>query len=108
MDSVLELSLLFDFYEELLTEHQREIFVFYYCEDFSLSEVATKMGITRQAVNGQLIRVKALLYKYESILGLVASHAAISNSIRNLDSAISSKDYNAISAAFQNLRDCVQ
>ena len=91
MDKVLEFSLLFDFYEELLTNRQREIFSLYFYEDFSLSEVSEKMGITRQAVNNQLIRTKSQLQKYENILGMVTSYISISNSIQNLDSAISSK-----------------
>lgn len=44
----LELSLLFDYYGELLTEKQRTCFELYYNQDFSLGEIAGEAGISRQ------------------------------------------------------------
>lgn len=43
----LELSLLFDYYGELLTEKQRTCFELYYNQDFSLGEIAGEAGISR-------------------------------------------------------------
>ena len=63
----LEMSLLFDFYGETLTEKQRELFDLYYNEDLSLSEIAEHAGITRQGV-------RDALHEMEDKLGLVARY----------------------------------
>ena len=52
----LEMSLLFDFYGETLTEKQRELFDLYYNEDLSLAEIAEHAGITRQGVRDSIKR----------------------------------------------------
>lgn len=45
----LEISVLLDFYGEMLTEKQRDVVELYYNEDLSLSEIAAHSQITRQA-----------------------------------------------------------
>ena len=50
MDEILKQTLLFDFYGELLTEHQKEIYSQVVLEDYSLSEIAKDSGISRQGV----------------------------------------------------------
>ena len=57
----LEMSLLFDFYGETLTEKQRELFDLYYNEDLSLSEIAEHAGITRQGVRDSIKRAEHAL-----------------------------------------------
>lgn len=42
------MTMLFDFYGELLTDRQKEFFDLYYNEDLSLSEIAENEGISRQ------------------------------------------------------------
>lgn len=50
----LQMSLLFDYYGELLSEKQRVCFDLYYNQDLSLSEIASELGITRQGVHDSL------------------------------------------------------
>lgn len=70
MDKSIEISLLFDFYGQLLSEKQHQAVSLYYNDDLSLSEVSEVMGITRQGVRDLVKRSEAELYEYEEKLGL--------------------------------------
>jgi len=65
------MSLLFDFYGQLLTERQREFFSLYYDHDLSLGEIASQYGVSRQAVYDILRRSTHTLNELESKLELV-------------------------------------
>ncbi len=67
----LRMSLLFDYYGELLTEKQRRCFDLYYNQDLSLSEIADEAGVTRQGVHDTLSRAAALLEDCERKLGCI-------------------------------------
>lgn len=71
MDKRYEEALLFDFYGELLTERQKQIFSEVIMEDYSLSEVAGEYGISRQGVHDMIRRCGKILEEYEEKLGLV-------------------------------------
>ena len=49
MEKIVEQGLLYDFYGELLTEHQRRVYEDVVFNDMSLSEIAEEQGISRQA-----------------------------------------------------------
>ena len=61
---------LFELYQGLLTERQREIFSCHYCLDLSLSEIAEPDGNTRQSVYAVVKKVKEKLEEYEKKLKL--------------------------------------
>ena len=65
MEEILKQTLLYDFYGELLTEHQKQVY-----ED-SLSEVAASLGISRQGVHDMVRRSSRLLEEYEAKLHLM-------------------------------------
>lgn len=71
MDKVLEITLLYDFYGELLTEKQRSVIELYYLDDYSLNEIGDSYGITRQAVHELIKRTEKILQGYEAKLMLV-------------------------------------
>lgn len=62
---------LFDLYGSLLTEKQREYFEYYYSEDYSLSEIADLLKVSRNAVYDQIKIVLSHLEIYEKKLGLL-------------------------------------
>ena len=72
MDEILKQTLLYDFYGELLTKHQKEIYEQAVLEDYSLSEIAQTAGISRQGVHDTLARAEQLLEGYEQTLGCIA------------------------------------
>lgn len=72
MLKTVKLSLLYDFYSQLLTEKQQKAFELYYNDDLSLGEIAENLEITRQAVYDNLKRTEKLLDYYEEKLKLVA------------------------------------
>ena len=70
MEKNIEISLLFDFYGQLLKEQQRQAIMLYYNDDLSLAEIADQLGITRQGVRDCIKRSENLLYNFEEKLGL--------------------------------------
>ena len=66
-----ELTMLYDFFGELLTDTQREYFEHYYSDDLSLSEISELTGVSRQGVRGVLRRTEELLRGYEARTGVV-------------------------------------
>lgn len=63
--------MLYDFYGDLLTERQRNIYQDAVYGDLSLSELADDYGISRQAVHDQIKRADKALEEYEQKLKLV-------------------------------------
>ena len=63
-------NFLFEFYGNLFTDKQKRIFIDYYHNDFSLSEIAENEKITKQAISDQIIKINNLLDEYEAKLRL--------------------------------------
>ena len=67
----LEMTLLFDYYGELLTQRQQMCFDLYHNQDLSLSEIAQELQVSRQGVYDNLNRAEALLHNMEEKTGCV-------------------------------------
>ena len=71
MEKIVEQGLLYDFYGELLTEHQKKIYEDAIFNDMSLSEIAEEAGISRQGVHDLIKRCDKILQGYEEKLHLL-------------------------------------
>lgn len=89
MERILKITLLYDFYGELLTDKQKNIFELYYHNDLSLAEIAEQLNISRQGVYDTLKRSENTLSQYEQTLQLVerftANQQAINEMIHIMD-----------------------
>ena len=72
MEKIFQQVLLYDFYGELLTPHQRSIYEDAVYNDMSLSEIAQEYGISRQGVHDLIKRCDKILQGYENKLQLVS------------------------------------
>lgn len=70
-EEIVELSLLYDFYGEMLGDHKKKIFEDYVLNDLSLAEIAEEEGISRQGVHDTVKRCTKQLKEYEAALHLV-------------------------------------
>ncbi len=92
VNEILEQTLLFDFYGELLTEHQKEIYGRLITEDLSLGEIAGEAGISRQGVHDLIKRCNQTLRGYEEKLHLVERFLAVKEKVERIDRLLD--DYN--------------
>lgn len=70
MEKFVEITYLFDFYQELLTEKQRELITEYYFNDLSLGELAAMYNISRQSIFDTIKKAQQKLIDYENKLQL--------------------------------------
>ena len=93
MERIVEQTLLYDFYGELLNEHQRQIYTEAVFNDYSLSEIADEYGISRQGVHKTLT-------EYEEKLHLIEKFIATKEKVHLIDryanDYISSSDIDCI------------
>ena len=84
MDQLLKQSLLYDFYGELLTEHQRRLYEEVVQNDLSYSEAAESFGVSRQGIHELIKRCNKMLESYEERLHLVERFLRIRSSVQEI------------------------
>ena len=84
MERFVEQTLLYDFYGELLTERQQQVYESVVLEDFSLSEVAEELGISRQGVHDMIRRCNHTLEEYEKKLHQVEKFLCIKKQVQRI------------------------
>ncbi len=85
MERIFEQALLYDFYGELLTEHQKSIYEDAVYNDMSLGEIAEERGISRQGVHDLIKRCDRILQDYEAKLHLVERFAGAKGRIQEIE-----------------------
>ena len=84
MDSIVEKSLLFDFYGELLTDHQKKVYSEYIQNDLSVTEMASLLGISRQGAHDMIRRCEKILNDYEKRLQLVSHYGKVKKMVAEI------------------------
>lgn len=85
MENQILLCNLYDYYNELLTEKQRNYFEDYYFDNLTLSELSENYDISRNAIHKTLKEVSDKLLFYEEKLKLYEKSLEIKKIINNLD-----------------------
>lgn len=81
------MTMLFDFYGELLTDRQKEFFDLYYNEDLSLAEIAENYGISRQGVRDVIVRAEAAMTEIEDRTGIIRRFMRSRDAISAIEAA---------------------
>ena len=105
MEKILRQSLLFDFYGELLTEHQKSIYSDYLLNDIGLSEIALERGISRQGVHDLVKRCESILENYESKLGLLDKFLETKSKVEEIHDITKQFDNSSVSLQERKLID---
>lgn len=85
----MQVSLLLDFYGDILSERRRDVTGLYYNDDLSLAEIAEITGISRQGVRDAVRRSVDELYSLEEKLGLVKRFSALRDELSVISSQLS-------------------
>lgn len=85
MEEFVKRSLLYDFYGDLLTEHQKEIYGAYVLDNLSYAEIAQEFDISRQGVHDLIRRVEGILDTYEEKLKLVEKFQEVKQKVKEIE-----------------------
>lgn len=108
MEKIVIQTLLYDFYGELLTEHQRSVYEEAVYNDMSLSEIAEQYGISRQGVHDLIKRCDKILNGYEEKLHLVEKFAQAKEKIAQLVELTKDLELTGLDEAANNKVKCIR
>jgi predicted DNA-binding protein YlxM (UPF0122 family) len=84
LDELVYLSMLYDFYGELFSDHKKRVFEDYILNDLSLSEIADELNISRQGVHDIVKRCSQELKEYENKLSLIKRFTIIKQKLTSI------------------------
>lgn len=101
VEEIVELSMLYDFYGELLNNHKKTIFEEYVLNDLSLTEIADMEGISRQGVHDIVKRCTKQLREYEAALHLVEKFRQMKEKLSMVQELLKQAETEADSKVFE-------
>ena len=84
LKEVFELSMLYDFYGELLNESSKKFFEGYVLDDMTLAELSEESGISRQGIYDNIKRTVKKLHGYEDKLQLVKKFGQVKGDVSKI------------------------
>lgn len=105
MEKIVEQNLLFDFYGELLTDHQKSVYQDAVFNDMSLSEVADCYGISRQGAFDLLKRCDRIMQGYETKLHLIERFSNVKNRLHEIQQLL--EDTSSLSENKQKVSELI-
>lgn len=85
LEEIIKLNSYFDVYESLLTERQKEVFIYYYHDDLSYQEIADILKISRAGVYDILKRTRDFLQETENKLQFVLKYDRLYQDLTKLN-----------------------
>ena len=111
MEKIVRQTMLYDFYGELLTSHQKKIYEDAVFGDLSLSEIAEEQGISRQGVHDLIRRCNRIMEDYEEKLQLIRKFSETKEQVEKIRSLVtsgeSSKKAGEYFAQISQICDCI-
>ncbi len=96
MEKIVEQGLLYDFYGELLTDHQRQIYEACVYDNLSLGEIAQDRGISRQGVHDLIKRCDKILQNYEDKLHLISKFISVKETVARIESITNQEEVRSL------------
>ncbi len=111
MEAKLKQAYLYDFYGELLNDHQRKVYEDFYFNDLTLSEIAEEEGISRQGVHDLVKRSAKALEEYEKKLHLVEKFLNIKDKVEKIQKLVQEENQETarteIAAISEEILECI-
>ena len=96
LEKTTRINYLFDFYQQLLTEKQKNYMDLHYLEDYSLGEISETYDVSRQAVYDNIKRTEVMLEDYEEKLGLYRRFQARNELIDQMKAAVENQNFDQL------------
>lgn len=103
MKNKIEQGYLYDFYGELLNDHQKQIYEDFVLGDLSLGEIAAEQGISRQGVHDMIKRCTKTLEGYEEKLHLIEKFIHVRDKVEQIDTLVTTSSEIGVEQALADI-----